>query len=58
MAAGILLVIGFMLVVGTFGKYQFNGFINASEFIVKIGLGLVLMAASVPVSGDLNEEDD
>ena len=54
-AAGILLVIGFLLVVGTFGKYEFNGFISPAEFLGKIGAGLVLIIAALPVSGDLDE---
>lgn len=57
-AAGILLVIGFMLVVGTMGKYDFQGYINASEFIVKTVIGIALMAVAVPVSGDFNGEED
>ena len=53
--AFILLALGLMLVVGTFGKYEFDGFIAPAEFIGKTALGLAMMAAALPISGDLDE---
>ena len=56
--AFILLALGLVLVVGTFGKYEFDGFIDPAEFIGKTALGLLMMAAAVPVSGDLKGSDE
>ena len=53
--AAVMFLIGLLLVVGTFGKYEFNGYITAGEFLGKIGAGLALMMAALPVSGDLDE---
>ena len=53
--AFIILALGLVLVVGTFGKYEFDGFIDPAEFIGKTALGLLMMAAAVPVSGDLDD---
>ena len=53
--AFILLALGLMFVVGTFGKYEFDGFIDPAEFIGKTVLGLAMMAAALPISGDLDE---
>lgn len=56
-AAGLFLL-GFLLVIGTYGKYDFYGFIAADEFLTKTAIGLLLIAASIPVSGDFREEDE
>ena len=53
--AAVMFLIGFMLVVGTFGEYDFNGFIDPNEFLRKTVTGLALMAAAIPVSGELDE---
>ena len=52
-AAFALLCLGFLLMVGTLGKYEFEGYISASEFLGKMGIGLAMMAAAFPVSGEL-----
>ena len=53
--AAVMFLIGFLLVVGTFGKYEFNGFISPDEFLGKTGAGLALIIAALPVSGALDE---
>ncbi len=53
--AFVLLALGLVLVVGTFGKYEFDGVIAPAEFIGKTVLGLAMMAAALPISGDLDE---
>ena len=50
---GALFFLGLLLIIGTYGKYEFNGYISASEFLGKIGIGLFMIVASVPVSGEL-----
>ena len=50
-----LMCLGFLLILGTYGKYEFDGYISPAEFIGKIFAGLALMAAALPVSGDLDE---
>lgn len=62
-AAFALLCLGFFLLVGTLGKYELEGYISASEFLGKTAIGLVMMAAAFPVSGELDlrkegEKDD
>ena len=54
-AASVLFIIGFLLIVGTFGKYEFNGFIDPGEFLSKITVGLLMIGAALPVSGDMDE---
>ena len=55
LAAGALLFFGFLLMVGTLGKLEFDGFIEPAEFLAKTAIGIAMMAASVPVSGDMDE---
>lgn len=50
---GALFFLGFVLVVGTLGKYEFEGYISAREFITKTAVGLAMMAAAFPASGEL-----
>lgn len=59
-AAFALLCLGFLLMVGTLGKYEFEGYISAHEFLAKIAIGIGMMAAAFPVSGelDLRKEGD
>ena len=51
--AGVLFFAGFVLLVGTVGKYELNGYIMAQEFLAKTAIGFVLMLAALPVSGEL-----
>ena len=48
-------VIGFVLLLGTVGEYEFSGFMESSEFLMRTGIGLALLFGSIPVSGDLDE---
>lgn len=50
---GALFFLGFFLVIGTVGKYEFHGYISAQEFLAKTAVGLAMMAAAFPVSGEL-----
>ena len=52
-AAFALLCLGFLLMVGTLGKYEFDGYISAHEFLAKTAIGIGMMAAAFPVSGEL-----
>lgn len=54
--AFLMFVVGFVLLIGTFGEYEFAGFMEASEFKVKIFTGLGLLLASIPMSGYIREE--
>lgn len=53
--ASAMFLLGFMLIVGTYGKYEFDGFIDPHEFLEKITVGLLLIGAAYPVSGDMDE---
>lgn len=53
--ASVMFLIGFMLIVGTYGKYEFDGFIDPREFLEKITVGLLLIGAAYPVSGEMDE---
>ena len=50
---GALFFAGFMLLIGTVGKYELNGYISAREFLSKTAIGIGMMAAAFPVSGEL-----
>lgn len=58
-AAVILGVIGFMLMLGAVGSMEY-GEIGEREAIIRAGIGIALALAAAPVSGDLErgEEDD
>lgn len=51
--ACVIFVIGFLLVVGAVGEAEFD-YILASDFWIRSISGLVLIAASIPVSGELS----
>ena len=51
--ACVIFIIGFLLVVGSVGEAGF-GYISISNFWLKSISGLVLIAASIPVSGELS----
>ena len=36
-------VIGFVLLLGTVGEYEFSGFMESSEFLMRTGIGLALL---------------
>ena len=50
---GALVFAGFMLLIGTVGKYELIGYISAHEFLAKTAIGIGMMAAAFPVSGEL-----
>ena len=53
-AAFALLAAGFLLIIGSVGKMEFDGFISPTELFIKAAVGIALMAAAVPVSGDVD----
>ena len=51
--AAIMAVIGTLLLFGAVGSVEFGG-TTAGEFIARSAIGIALIGASVPVSGDLD----
>lgn len=53
--AGVMLVVGVLLTIGTLGTAEFeNSF--GRDFITRTIIGLALVFAAIPVSGDLEDE--
>ena len=50
--AAILFALGFLLILGAVGQAEYS-YIWADEFNVRAGIGIALMAAALPVSGDI-----
>ena len=53
--ATILFFIGFLLLVGAVGDLEFNKVIDASGFLIRSGVGFLLMFISIPLSGEFAE---
>ena len=52
--AGVMLAAGILLMIGAFGAAEFeNSF--GREFLTRTIIGLVLVFAAIPISGDLKE---
>lgn len=56
--AAIMAVIGTLLLFGAVGSVEFGGIISAGEFIARSAIGIALIGAAVPVSGDLDIDPD
>lgn len=52
--AGIVGVIGFLAVISAVSCAEFN-VIPAGEFYIRAGIGVLLMLASVPISGEMEQ---
>lgn len=50
--SAILLGLGFLVWLGTVGDADFHG-MWADEYYIRIWIGITLMAAAIPVSGDI-----
>lgn len=50
--AVVLFTLGFLLILGAVGQAEYS-YIWADEFNIRAGIGIVLMAAALPVSGDI-----
>lgn len=55
-AAAILGIIGFMLMLGAVGSMEF-GEISEREALIRAGIGMAFLLAAVPVSGDYKKEN-
>ena len=55
-AAGIVGAIGFLITIGSVGSADF-GDISIGEFAARSIIGILLMAASLPISGDISADD-
>ena len=59
--AAALLGLGFIVCLGTVGDADFNG-MWADEYYIRVGIGMALCLAVVPVSGDVprkgSDEDE
>lgn len=53
--AAIMAVIGTLLLFGAVGSVEFGGVISAGEFIARAAIGIALIGAAVPVSGDIDD---
>ena len=51
--AGALIIVGLLLIFGAAGEADFSGGFER-EFIARAAVGLLLIFAAVPVSGDLD----
>ena len=51
--AGALIIVGLLLIFGAAGEADFSGEFER-EFIARAAVGLLLIFAAVPVSGDLD----
>lgn len=58
MIAAAMAVVGALLLFGAVGALEFGGVIPAGEFIARSAIGIALIGAAVPVSGDLDMEGD
>ncbi len=54
--AAVMSVVGFLIALGAAGQAEFSA-IWADEYYTRSGIGLLLMFASIPVSGDLKGGD-
>ena len=54
-AAGIVGAIGFLFCLSAVGQAEFDG-IFVEEFALRSAIGILLMFASVPLSGDIDSE--
>lgn len=52
--AGVLLLVGALLMIGAFGTAEFEDSFDR-EFLTRTIIGLALVFAAIPVSGDLKE---
>lgn len=52
--AGVLLLVGVLLMIGAFGTAEFEDDFGG-EFLMRTVIGLMLVCAAVPVSGDLGD---
>ena len=50
--AGVMLAVGILLMIGAWGAAEFNDDFGR-EFLSRTTIGLILIFASIPVSGDL-----
>ena len=53
--AGVMLVVGALLMAGALGTAEFNDDFGR-EFLTRTIIGLALVFAAIPVSGDLEDE--
>lgn len=53
--AGVMLVVGALLMIGAFGTAEFEDDFGGG-FITRTMIGLALVFAAIPVSGDLEDE--
>ena len=56
--AAIFFVIGFIIMLGTVGQLECNKFMDYGEFWLREGIGASLMAAAIPISGDIERGDN
>ena len=49
--SAVLFALGFLLILGAVGQAEYSA-IWADEFNIRAGIGIALMAAALPVSGD------
>lgn len=56
MAAGIVGTIGFLLMISAVSLADFGG-ITVGDFAARSVIGILLMAASLPISGDISADD-
>ncbi len=54
--AAALLALGILICIGTVGDADFNG-MWADEYYIKAGIGIVLLFAAIPVSGDVPSKE-
>ncbi len=52
--AGVMLAAGILLMIGAFGAAEFEDNFGR-EFLMRTVIGLMLVCAAVPVSGDLGD---
>lgn len=52
--AGVMLIVGILLIIGTLGAAEFNDDFGR-EFLSRTIIGLALVFAAIPISGDLTE---
>ena len=56
--AGILFIIGFILMFGAVGEMEFEKVVDYSSFWLRAGIGIALCAIAVPISSDIERGDN
>ncbi len=54
--AAVMSVVGFLIALGAAGQAELSA-IWADEYYIRSGIGLLLMFAAIPVSGDMKGSD-